>query len=190
VTSQLESLRVDQVDVCGRNSEDDTVGLCDVLGDQVAGLLLNIARLVANRNLNFESAEAYKQRYKKTDLCKTGQIDQSQTKNMGRVDLQIDGLTVDTLVISSDSGRLVLNLPLDLAKIVEATARDMVELSPLILASDRGRSVWHVNLIAFGSVGVAGDVDELQDQRSTSDDAAASWKKVATNNVLQHRRFS
>lgn len=105
---------------------------------------------------------------------------------MGRVDLQVDGLTVDTLVVSSNSGRLVLNLSLDLTKIVEAAARDMVELSPLVLASDRGRSVWHVNLIAFGSVGVAGDVDELQDQRSTSDNAAASWEKVATNDVFQY----
>lgn len=109
---------------------------------------------------------------------------------MGRVDLQIDGLTVDTLVVSSNSGRLVLNLSLDLTEIVEATARDVVELSPFILASDRGWSVWHVDLIAFGSVGIAGDIDELQDERSTSDDAASSWKKVATNDVFQDRRFS
>lgn len=109
---------------------------------------------------------------------------------MGRVDLQVDGLTVDTLVVSSNSGRLVLNLPLDLTKIVEAAAGDVIELSPFVLASDRGRSVWHVNLIAFGSVGIAGNVDELQDKRSTSDDAASSWEKVATNNVFQYRRFS
>ena len=44
-----------------------------------------------------------------------------------------------------------------------------------------------MDLIAFGSVGIAGDVDELQDQRTTSDDAASSWEKVATDNVFQYR---
>lgn len=52
MASQLEGFRVDQVDVCGRDGEDDTVGLCDVLGDQVAGLLLDVAGLVTNWNLN------------------------------------------------------------------------------------------------------------------------------------------
>ena len=52
MAGQLESFRVHQIDVCGRNCEDETVGLCDVLGDQVACLLLNITRLVANRNLD------------------------------------------------------------------------------------------------------------------------------------------
>jgi hypothetical protein len=105
---------------------------------------------------------------------------------MRRVDLQVDGLTVDALVVSSNSGRLVLNLPLDLTEIVEATTGNVVELSPFVLTSNRGRGVWHVYLIALGSVGITGDVDELQNQRTTSDDAASSWKKVATNDVLQY----
>jgi hypothetical protein len=109
---------------------------------------------------------------------------------MRRVDLQVDGLTVDALVVSSNSGRLVLNLPLDLTEIVEATTGNVVELSPFVLTSNRGRGVWHVYLIALGSVGITGDVDELQNQRTTSDDAASSWKKVATNDVLQYRRLS
>jgi hypothetical protein len=51
MAGQLEGLRVDQIDVCRRNSENDTVGLCDVLSDQIAGLLLNVARLVTDGNL-------------------------------------------------------------------------------------------------------------------------------------------
>lgn len=109
---------------------------------------------------------------------------------MGRVDLQVDGLAVDALVVSSDSSSLVLNLSLDLAKVVEATARNVVELSTLVLASDRGWGVWHVDLIALRSIGIAGDVDELQDKRSTGDDAASSRKKVATDDVFQYRRLS
>ena len=190
MAGQLEGLGVDQIDVCGRDGEDDTVGLCDVLCDQVAGLLLDIARLIANGDLSSSLTEAYRHKHKRTHLCETGQIDQSQTENMRRVDLEVDGLTVNTLVVSSDSGRLVLNLSLDLAKIVEATTGNVVELSPLVLTSNRGWGVWHVDLIALGSVGIAGDVDELQNQRTTSDDAASSWKKVATNDVLQYRRLS
>lgn len=136
------------------------------------------------------SVEACRHRRKKTDLCETGQIDQGQTQNMRRVDLEIDGLAVDTLVVASNSSRLVLNLPLDLTEVIEATTGDVVELSPFILTSNRGRGVWHVDLIALGSVGVAGDVDELQDERTTSDDAASPWKKVAADNVFQYRRLS
>jgi hypothetical protein len=190
MAGQLEGLGVDQIDVGRRDSEDDAVGLCDVLCDQVAGLLLDIAGLITNGNLHLSSAEACRQGRNKTDLCETGQIDQGQTENMGRVDFQVHGLTVDALVVSSNSGRLVLNLSLDLAKVVEATTRDVVELSPFVLTSNRGRGVWHVDLIAVWSVGVAGDVDELQDKRTTSDDAASSWKKVTTDNVLQYRRLS
>lgn len=134
--------------------------------------------------------EASTQKRKQVHLCETRQIDQSQTKNMGRVDLQVDGLAVDALVVSSDSSSLVLNLSLDLAKVVEATARNVVELSPLVLASDRGWGVWHVDFIALRSIGIAGDVDELQDKRSTGDDAASSRKKVATDDVFQYRRLS
>jgi hypothetical protein len=94
---------------------------------------------------------------------------------MGRVDFQVHGLTVDALVVSSDSGRLVLNLPLDLTEIVETTTGNVVELSPFVLTSDRGRGMWHVDLIAVGSVGIAGDVDELEDEGTTCDDAASSW---------------
>jgi len=190
MAGQLEGLGVDKIDVCRRDGENDAVGLCDVLCDQVAGLLLDIAGLIANRDLGLSSVEAYRQQRTKTDLCETRQIDQGQTKNMRRVDLEVDGLTVDALVVSSNSGRLVLNLPLDLTKVVEATTRDVIELSPFVLTSDRGRGVWHVDLIALGSVGIAGDVDELQNERTTSYDAASSWEKVATDNVLQYRRLS
>jgi hypothetical protein len=48
---QLERFRVDDVDVRGRDRQDYTVGLCDVLGNEVTGLLLDVAGLVSDGNL-------------------------------------------------------------------------------------------------------------------------------------------
>jgi hypothetical protein len=48
MAGQLQRFRVDKVNVGGRNGKDDTVWLGDVLGDESAGLLLDVGRLVAN----------------------------------------------------------------------------------------------------------------------------------------------
>jgi hypothetical protein len=45
---KLQSFRVDKVDVCGGDGEDDTVRLRDVFGDEVAGLLFDVGRLVTD----------------------------------------------------------------------------------------------------------------------------------------------
>jgi hypothetical protein len=60
---------------------------------------------------------------------------------MRRVDLEVDGLSVDALVVTGNTGRLVLNLALDVAKVVEPPVGDMVELCPLGTASSAGRSI-------------------------------------------------
>lgn len=51
MSCQLQRFRVYQILVGWRDGEDDAVGLGNILGDEVAGLLLNVCRLVANRNL-------------------------------------------------------------------------------------------------------------------------------------------
>jgi hypothetical protein len=45
---ELQSLGVYEIDVGWRDGQDDTVRLRDIFGDEVAGLLLDICRLVAN----------------------------------------------------------------------------------------------------------------------------------------------
>lgn len=45
---ELERFRVDKIDIRGRDGEDDTVRLRNVLGDEVASLLLDICGLVPN----------------------------------------------------------------------------------------------------------------------------------------------
>lgn len=51
MASELESLRVDNIDIGGRNSKDNTVWFCDILRNEVASLLLDIGGLIADGDL-------------------------------------------------------------------------------------------------------------------------------------------
>ena len=51
MAGEFERFRVDNVDVCGRNGQDNTVGLGNVLRNKSSGLLLDVGRLVANGDL-------------------------------------------------------------------------------------------------------------------------------------------
>lgn len=103
----------------------------------------------------------------------------------------MNGLSVDAFVRARDSVGLGLDLPLDFLKVVETAARDVVELSPLILASNRFGSVWDMDSVVFGLVGaVGGNVDELQDERSSCYNAAAAREEVTANDVLEDGGFA
>jgi hypothetical protein len=100
-------------------------------------------------------------------------------------------LSVDALVRAGDSVGLVLNLPLDFLEVVEAAAWNVVELSPLFLTSNRFGSVRDVDGVIFGLVGACrGDVDELQDERSSCYDAATTREEVLADNVLEDGGFT
>lgn len=103
---------------------------------------------------------------------------------MRREYFQVDGLTVDALVVSGYPRRFVLNLTPNLSKVVELASRHVQELAPFLLFGCVCRCVWHVNLLLFVFVAVAGKVDELQNERPASDDAVSSRKKVSTNDIL------
>jgi hypothetical protein len=60
---------------------------------------------------------------------------------VGRIDLEVDGLSVNTLVVTGNPGCLILNLALDVAKVVEPPVGDMVELCPLGTASSARGSI-------------------------------------------------
>lgn len=103
-----------------------------------------------------------------SDLCKTWQINECKTKNMWRVDLQIYGLPVNSLVVSCDSGRFIFNLPLHILKFREPSVGQVMELCPFGL---RGHCVC---CMGFPGLVIAGNIDELKNQRSSSDDTATS----------------
>jgi hypothetical protein len=146
MTSELQRFRVDDVHVRGRDSQNNAVWLCNVLGDEVARLFFDVRGLISNGHLG-----------------QTWQIDQSQAQDVRGVDFEVDGLSVDALVRACDPVGLVFNLPLDFLEIVESTARNVVELSPFILTSDRLGGVRDVDCVVFGFVGArGGNVDELQ----------------------------
>jgi hypothetical protein len=103
-----------------------------------------------------------------------------------RVDLEVDGLSIDALVASCYPRRLVLNLTLDLREVVELPSWDVMEFRPFALALDAGGGMWDMYLVAFWLVfPLAGDINELEDERSSSDDAAASGEKVSAYDVLE-----
>lgn len=121
-------------------------------------------------------------------LCQAREVDQRQVQDIGRVNLEVDGLSDDALVVAGDPGGLVLDLSLDVGKIVESSVRNVVELCPLGASRDSRRSIgvegriWRV--IVFGNV------DELEDQRPPGADAAASGQKVAADDVFENGGFA
>lgn len=123
-----------------------------------------------------------------TYLGQARQINQGQVENMRRVDLEVYGLPVDTLVVASNSSCLILNFPLDIGEVSEATIWDMVELGPFRTTTSRGGPVGVRNSI--GSFILLRDIDELKNQGSTRDDAASSGKEISAHYVFEDGRFS
>jgi len=102
---------------------------------------------------------------------------------MRREYLQVDRLPVDTFVAARYSCRLGFDFVLHLCKVVPFSSWNMVELGPFSLACDTGRCMWKVGSVVAGLV-IGRNVDELEDEWSSSDDATASGKKIASNNVF------
>lgn len=48
---KLQCFRVHNIHVSRRYCEDDAVWFGDILGDEISGLLLDVRRLISNRNL-------------------------------------------------------------------------------------------------------------------------------------------
>jgi hypothetical protein len=95
---------------------------------------------------------------------------------MGRVDLEVDRLPIDALVVSSYSCSFVFDLSLDILKVCEPPAHQVVKLCPFLLSSYTRRRVRYVYLITLGSIlALTWYVDELKDEGSPCYNAAASW---------------
>jgi hypothetical protein len=122
-----------------------------------------------------------------TNLCQTRQIDQRQAEDVWREDLQADRLPADALVVSRYPRRLVLDLAFDLLEVEELAAGNVEEL---LLAGYACRCVWNVDLITVVFVAFAREVDELQNERSTCDDAAATGQEIFADNILEYGGFS
>lgn len=91
---------------------------------------------------------------------------------MRRVNFEINRLTVDALVATSDSRGLVFDLSLDVGEIRKPPVRNMMEFGPFCASCGSGTSIG----IAGGvwSILVIGDVDELEDERSSGADSTSS----------------
>jgi hypothetical protein len=107
----------------------------------------------------------------KAYLCQTRQIDQRQVEDVGRVDLEVDGLAVDAFVAAGYTRRLILDFSLDVAEVCEPPVGNVMELCPLVSASCSRALVCRRNMVFV----VRGrDVYELEDQWSSGNDASAA----------------
>lgn len=105
---------------------------------------------------------------------------------MGGVYLEVDGLARDALVVARDARSLVVDLALDVAKVSEAPVGDMVELGPFSRSRHVGVPLRGVGASVCLRLFVW-HVDELQNQGSTGDDAAATGQEVSSDDVLEDR---
>jgi hypothetical protein len=121
-----------------------------------------------------------------TNLCQTRQINQRQAENVRGVDLQADRLSADALVVSCYPRRLVLDFAPNLFEVVELPAGNMEELCEFLLPRYARWCVWHVDFIVVVFFAFARDVDELQNERSACDDAAATGKEIFADDVLEY----
>jgi hypothetical protein len=126
-----------------------------------------------------------------TDLGQTRQINERQAENVGRIDLEVDRLAVDALVVSSNPRCFGFDLALNLGEVIEPPPRNVQELAPFLLACYAGWGMRDMDFVVLvGVVALARDVDELEDERSSSNDAAASGEKIPAHNVFNYRRLS
>lgn len=103
---------------------------------------------------------------------------------MRRVNLQVDRTPVDSLVASSNSSSLRLNLPTNLGKVVEPSVGLVKELSEFY-------RLWRRSITGrlgrrFGFVFIAGDVDQLKNERTTSDNSGTARKEIPSDDVLEY----
>jgi hypothetical protein len=191
MAGQLQSFRVDEINVRGRDSKDHAVRLGNVFGNEVSRLLLDVGRLVADGYLQLLAPLSPCTTTSNTNLGQTRQIDKRQTENMGRVDFEVDWLAVDALVVASNSRCLGFDFAFNLGEVVEPPPGNVQKLSPLLLTCYTGWGVGDMDfVILVGVVALTRDVDELENERSSSNDAAASGKKVPADDVLDYRGLS
>lgn len=62
MSGQLQGFRVYEIDVGGRNGENDTIRLRNVLGDEVSSLFFNVCRLISDWDLQLLARFCHKSR--------------------------------------------------------------------------------------------------------------------------------
>jgi hypothetical protein len=118
------------------------------------------------------------------NLCEAGQVDQSEVQDVWGEYLEVNGLAIDAFVAPCDARGLVLDLALDIAKVVEPPVGDVMKLGPLIQGG-----LGRVPVAGLGVISgvLAGNVDQLQNEGSSSNDAAATGEEVSADDVLEYR---
>ena len=192
LTSNLQSLRVGDINVGGGDGQNNRVGVPGVLDHNLLDELLDVGGLVSNRDLSQKEKKKKKGKKKGKEkvmaplleeqkesrtrskyLGDAGKVHEGEVEDLGGENPETNGLAADSLVRPRDPVGFLLNLGPDLVKVGEHLLGNVGELGPL------GALI--------GSPGGAGDIVELEDQRPPGDDVVASREEVAPHDVLQHR---
>ncbi len=110
--SELETVRVGKIDIRRADSEDDAVGLGNVVCDEVADLTFNVGGLISD-----------------WDLGETGQVDEREVEDIRAVNLEVNRKLGDALVLTSYTESLVLDLTSNFVEVGEA----LVEVEELAI---------------------------------------------------------
>jgi hypothetical protein len=156
---ELQTIRVGQIGVCGGDCQYDGIGFANLLHDHFSNLSLNVPWLISNRH-----------------LCQTGQVNQCERKDVGRVDPQVDGRWRNTRIATSLGFCLPYNFFPNLIEIMELLAGNVQELAPLV------RVVLVICRLDFLGYAIClclrCAVDELENERSSRNNTGSSRQAV------------
>lgn len=101
---------------------------------------------------------------------------------MRRVNLQVDGWSIDSLIVSCYSRCFVLNFPLHILKLCKSPIGNVMKLGPFRLRSYTRCCMrfWCIFLLWW-------HIDELQNEGSAGHDPTTTGKEVSADNILEYR---
>lgn len=116
ISGHLQPIRIRQIRIRRRHSQDDRIRLADEFQQHLPDLPLDVPRLIPHG-----------------DLCQPGQIDQGQGEDVGGKDAQVDRVRGDAGVLPRHLFGIPDDLVPDLGKVVEFLVGKVKEFTPFVL---------------------------------------------------------
>lgn len=101
---------------------------------------------------------------------------------MGRVYLEVDGLSIDRLVAACHARCFIFDFAFDVREVSKPPVRNVMELGPFRSSGSFGRPIWIQGSLRYRLI--LGHVDELENERTSRDDATASREEISADDVL------
>src|SRR5580700_7855402 len=108
---------------------------------------------------------------------------------MRGVYFEVDGLSVDALVVASYPRSLILDLSFYVLEVCESTIGDVMKLCPFRLHCNTCGTMRYVDLVSFWRIILAGNIDKLENERSPCDYPTAPRQEISSNYIFEYRGF-